>query len=103
MRVVYQFGDNMDQNTMDDIKHCVDNILRIPEGSIPLARELGTSWRALSEITPDMENDYAVEIIEKLETYEPRVAVDEITFEHDQDSGETTVRIIFEGGGDDEQ
>ena len=103
MRVVYQFGDNMDQDTMDDIKYCVDNILRIPEGSIPLARRLGTSWRTLSEITPDMENDYAVEIIEKLETYEPRVAVDEITFEHDQDTGETTVQIIFEGGGDDEQ
>jgi phage baseplate assembly protein W len=102
MRTIYQFGQNLDQETMDDIKECIDNILRIPEGSIPLARGLGTSWSSLSEITPDMENDYAVEIVEKIETYETRVAVDEVTFEHDPDNGEVIVRIIFEGGEDDE-
>lgn len=102
MRTVYQFGKNTDQDTMNDIKQCVDNILRIPEGSIPMSRGLGTSWKSLSEITPDMENDYAVEIVEKIEKYEPRVAVDEVAFEHDPDTGETVVKIIFEGGEDDE-
>lgn len=103
MRTVYQFGRNVDQDTMNDIKQCIDNILRIPEGSIPLARGIGTSWRSLSEITPDMENDYAVEIVEKIEKYESRVAVDEVTFEHDPTTGETVVKIIFEGGDGDEQ
>ncbi len=102
MKTVYQFGQNTDQDTMEDIKECIDNILRIPEGSIPLSRGLGVSWESLSEITPDMENDYAVEIVEKIEKYETRVAVSEVTFDYDNENGEVTVRIVFEGGEDDE-
>lgn len=102
MKTVYQFGQNTDQDTMEDIKECIDNILRIPEGSIPLSRGLGVSWESLSEITPDMENDYAVEIVEKIEKYETRVAVSEVTFDYDNENGEVIVRIVFEGGEDDE-
>ena len=102
MKTVYQFGQNVDQDTMNDIKECIDNILRIPEGSLPLSRGLGVSWKSLSEIAPDAENDYAVEIVEKIEKYETRVAVSEVTFEHDHNNGEVIVRIVFEGGEDDE-
>lgn len=103
MRTVYQFNQNLDQDTMNDIRQCLDNILRMPEGSIPLARKFGTSWKSVSEITPDAENDYAVEIVGKIEKYEPRVAVDEVVFEHDPSTGEMIVKIILEGRDDDEQ
>lgn len=102
MRTVYQFDQNTDQDTMDDIRESVDNILKIPSGTIPLSRGLGVSWRSLSEVQPDLENDYAVELVEKIEKYEPRVAVDEITFENDPLSGEVVVRIVFEGSENDE-
>ena len=102
MKTIYKFGQGMDQGTINDIKECIDNILRIPEGSVPLARELGTSWRKLSEITPDIENEYAVELVEKIEKYEPRVAIESITFDHEQSNGEIVVRIVFDGGDDDE-
>ena len=103
MRTIYQFNQKMDQDTMNDIKQCLDNILCIPEGSIPLVRKFGTSWKSVSEITPDAENDYAVEIVGKIEKYESRVTVDEVTFDHDPSTGEMIVKIIFEGRDDDEQ
>lgn len=102
MKIVYQFGQNMDEDTMKDIEENINNILGIPENSIPLSRGLGMSWRTLSEIPPDLENDFAVEAVEKIEKYETRVAVDQITFEHDEVTGETQTKIIFEGGDEDE-
>jgi len=82
-----------------DLLRSIYNLLSIPKGSIPLAREMGVSWGSLSQIPPDMENDIAVEIVEVLEQYEPRVAVDEITFEYPSD-GEVVAIIKLEEGED---
>lgn len=82
---------------IQDICRCLDNILSIPSGTIPLARGLGISWAGLSKIPADAENDIATEIIEKIERYEPRVAVDEVTFEYDE-NGAVVANIIIEKG-----
>lgn len=80
-----------------DMMRSIYNLLSIPKGSIPLAREMGISWGNLSKIPPDMENDIAVEIVELLEKYEPRAAVEEITFEYNSD-GEVYATIKLEEG-----
>lgn len=76
------------------VKH-LENILNIPEGSIPLSRGLGLKWRVLSEIPPNMENDIATDIVEKLEKYEPGISVKEVTFSYQED-GETVADIHIE-------
>ncbi|MCI8950031.1 MAG: hypothetical protein HFG49_08315 [Lachnospiraceae bacterium] len=83
-----------------EISKNLQNIFCIPAGSIPLNRKLGLSWQNLSQIPPDMENDYATELIEKAEKFEPRVSVDEVTFHYDTD-GNVIVDIALEKRGDD--
>lgn len=83
-----------------DIRRCLTNLLSIPAGSIPLDRELGLSWAALSQIPPEMENDIATEIVGKVEQYEPRVSVSEVSFTYDMD-GMATVHIELEKGDED--
>lgn len=78
-----------------NIGKCLENILNIPEGSIPLSRGMGLRWTGLSKIPPDMENDVATDIVEKLERYEPRISVKEVTFSYQKD-GEVTVNIRIE-------
>lgn len=85
-----------------DICRCLTNILSIPAGTIPLARNLGISWSNLSKIPRDAENDIAVEIIEKIERYEPRVSVSEVTFDYDNDGGMVANIIIEKGEGDED-
>lgn len=82
----------------EEISGCINNILSIPAGSIPLDRGLGISWANLSKIPPDLENDIATEIIEKIENYEPRVSVDEVTFSYD-DKGAAIANIVLRKGG----
>lgn len=89
--------DNEDISEMEDISRCINNILSIPSGSIPLARGLGVSWTNLSKVPPDLENDIATEIIEKVEKYEPRVSVAQVTLEYDE-SGTVSANIVLRKG-----
>ncbi len=89
--------DGFSQEETEDITKCLTNILNIPEGSIPLARRLGVSWGSLSQVPPDMENDYATEIIEKIEEFEPRASVSDVSFSYG-DGGTAMASIVLEKG-----
>lgn len=86
-----------------DILRCLTNIMNIPQGSIPLGRGIGLRWAALSRIPPDMENDVATDVIEKVEQYEPRVSVPEVNFEYDGEGGATAVISVEKGEAQDER
>ena len=87
----------------EDIRSCLINIASIPRGSIPLARGMGLSWASLSEVPEDLENDYAVDAVEQYGEYEPRVAISEVAFEHDQRERQTVATLTFEGSEEDEE
>lgn len=89
-----------DSSEAEEIKRNVRNICSIPAGSIPLARGLGLTWANLSQVPIDLENDYATELIEKVEKYESRERVEEVTFSHDK-QGYTTARITLERNEED--
>jgi len=82
---------------MQDIIRCLTNLLSIPSGSIPLSRRLGLDWANLSKIPQDMENDIATNIVGKVDEFEPRVSVSEVTFSYDED-GMATANILLEEG-----
>lgn len=88
---------NEDIAEIEDITKCINNILSIPAGTLPLARGLGISWVNLSKIPPDLENDIATEIIEKVTAYEPRILVSEVTFSYNEIGG-VIVNIAIERG-----
>lgn len=82
---------------MQNIVQCLTNLLSIPSGSIPLSRGMGLEWANLSNVPESLENDIATDIIAKVDEYEPRVQVSEVTFNHDA-SGISTVNILIERG-----
>lgn len=86
-------------SNIDEIAKCINNITSIPAGSIPLSRGMGINWVNVSKIPPDMENDIATEIVEKVEAYEPRVSVSEVTFTYDNDGMATANIILRKGDG----
>ena len=85
---------NFTSAEIQELSNCLKNILNIPEGSIPLARKLGMSWANLSQIPADMENEYATELIEKVEEFEPRVSVSEVSFSYKAEM--VIVNIVLE-------
>lgn len=93
MQFSFATGDKSEEMT-DAIK-CLENILSIPEGSIPLNRGIGLSWASLSSVPEDIENDYATELMEKVEEYEPRVRVTDVQFTHSE-NGSTAASIQVE-------
>lgn len=91
------FMSENDSLKIQDIIRCLTNLLSIPCGSVPLARGMGLDWVNLSKIPPEMENDIATDIIGKVDEFEPRVSVSEVTFSYDTD-GMATVNILLEEG-----
>lgn len=91
--MIFNFISEQKTEEINDILRCLRNLLSIPEGSMPLARGLGLKWSVLSEIPEDMENDYATDLIEKVQDYEPRVEVVAVTFTHDTETGSATCNV----------
>ena len=78
-----------------DVKQCLETLLSIREGSQPLDRELGIAFDEIVGYPMDVaRNMLSLEIIEKVNRYEPRVEVDSIEFEYSTD-GLLCPRIHF--------
>lgn len=69
-----------------DVKRCLETLLSVRAGSQPLDREFGISLDGTAGYPLDVaKNMLALEIIEKVRIYEPRVEVDNVEFEADTD------------------
>ena len=65
-----------------DIKLCLETLLSVRAGSQPLDREFGINLDGVAGYPLDVaKNMLALEIIEKVRIYEPRVEVDNVEFE----------------------
>ena len=99
MNFKFMYEDGFTPAQIQDISRCLTNILNIPEGSIPFSRGLGLSWANLSQIPADMENEYATEVIEKVEEFEPRVSVRDVSFSYEGGTAQIIV-LLEKGSGD---
>lgn len=94
---LYVDGDS-DGFTLDefnDIKMCLDTLLSIRAGSQPLDRDLGLNYEGIIGYPLDVaKNMLSLEIIEKVERYEPRAKVDSIAFTSDT-NGQLIPHIHF--------
>lgn len=78
-----------------DIKLCLETLLSIREGSQPLDRKFGINIDEIIGCPVDVaKNMLSLEIIEKVERYEPRVEVDSVEFDESTD-GQLHPHIYF--------
>ena len=83
----------------EDIKECLETLLSIRAGSQPLDRDLGIDYEQIVGFPLDVaKNMLSLEIIEKVERYEPRVEVSSVTFTGDTD-GQLVPHIYFVKAG----
>lgn len=67
------------QEEFKDIKLCLETLFSIRAGEQPLDRSLGIDYNKVVSMPPLIaENILAVEIIDKVRKYEPRVSVEEV-------------------------
>ena len=65
-----------------DIKLCLETLLSVRAGSQPLDRNFGIDMDRISGYPLNVaQNILSLEIMEKVETYEPRVEVESVDFE----------------------
>lgn len=68
-----------------DIKRCLETLYQTPEGTCPLDREFGLSQDLVGLPLDVAQNEFALEIIEKTEKYEPRASIKDILFEMNEE------------------
>ena len=79
-------GSGFSPEEFADIKQCLETLLSIRAGTQPLDRELGIDLDSIVSYPLDVaKNMLALEIIEKVDRYEPRVEVSSIDFETNTD------------------
>lgn len=91
MRLIFETEDKSEE--MRDILRCQRNLYSIPQGTFPLARDMGLPWELISEPVLEAENDFATAVIDQTQKYEPRVSVTACTFEEDPETGDLEATI----------
>lgn len=80
----------------DDIKLCLETLLSIRAGSQPLDRNLGINYeKTVGYPLPVAMNMLSLEIMQKVEQYEPRATIDRIEFETSAEEGQLIPHIYF--------
>ena len=81
----------------EDVLKCVRTIVMTPEGTVPLDRDFGIDTSCLDMPLPIAQNMLTLEIVQKVELYEPRVKVDEVTLSFSGD-GQATAKVVLSNG-----
>lgn len=75
--------DYASETLLKDLQKNVHTLLGTPEGTVPGDRHYGINQNFVGMPGPIMQNLLSLEIVEKIEEYEPRLTVKDITFQHD--------------------
>lgn len=93
---IYLESEGFSLEEYEEIKLCLETLLSIQAGSQPLDREFGIDFDGIVGYPMDVaKNMLSLEIIEKVERYEPRVEVDFIEFNDDIEEGRLCAYIHF--------
>ncbi len=65
----------------EELKRNLTTLFATRAGTQPVDREFGISWECLDEPTDVAESLFSLEASRKVERYEPRVLIEDITFE----------------------
>lgn len=94
------------QTETEEILQNVRTLLKTRLGTVPLDRDMGLSWEHIDKPYPIAKAMLGAEVIDVIETYEPRARVDSVDFEETAESvmeGILTPRVIVSIGDDEEE
>lgn len=81
----------------EEILRCIRNLIMTPVGTVPLNRDFGIDQSILGLPIDAAQSLLAVEIIDKVERYEPRVSVSEVELIANID-GQIIAKVVIESG-----
>jgi len=81
----------------ESILRCLRNLFMTPAGTVPLDRDFGIDQTVLGKPIGIAENLFAIEAIEKVERYEPRVSVQEVHLTSDM-NGQIKAKVVITSG-----
>lgn len=81
----------------EDVLTCVRTIVMTPAGTVPLDRDFGIDISCLDLPLPVAQNMLTLEVVQKVELYEPRVKVDEVALSLTGD-GQVTAKVVLSSG-----
>ena len=96
IEIAFEYGWS-DETQRREIIRNVRTLLATPIGTCPLYRDFGLNTTYLDRPLSIAQNLMAVEVIEAIEKWEPRVQVKEVTFEPDQE-GKLKTKVVIAGG-----
>ena len=79
----------------EEILRCIRNLIMTPVGTVPLDRDFGIDQSILGLPIDAAQSLLAVEIIDKVDRYEPRVSVTEVELTATID-GKITAKVVIE-------
>lgn len=93
IKISFEYGEG-DEALRREVERNVRTVLSTPVGTCPLYRDFGISLTALDEPLDVAQNILAVEIIDAVEKWEPRVRVTRVSVEPDANGSLTTKVVI---------
>lgn len=91
-----------EEELAEDITQCLSTLYSTIAGTQPMDRDFGIDSKFVGMPVEVVMNQYALEIIEKTEEYEPRVSVEEVTFTVDGDTLIPTIHLTRAEEGEEE-
>lgn len=97
-------ADGFTPEEFNDVRRCLETLLSVRAGSQPLDRDFGINYEKIVGYPMNVaQNMLSLEIIEKVEKYEPRAEVENIEFEGDFEKGILIPIIYFVKGEGEEE
>ena len=94
------------QSEAEEILQNVRTSLKTRIGTVPLDRDFGVSWDLVDRPYPVAKAMMTAEIIEAIETYEPRAKVESVAFDESEDAvmqGILRPRVIVSIGDEEDE
>ncbi len=79
----------------DEIIRCIQNLALTPAGTVPLDRDFGLDNSFMGMPIETAKNILAIELINKIDRYEPRASVKEVDMTGSVD-GQIRIRVVIE-------
>jgi len=96
IEISFEYGGDDEAQRREIIRN-VQTIMATPLGTCPLYRDFGLNTAYLDYPLNIAQNLMAVEVIEAIERWEPRVQVKEVTFTPDPE-GKLQTKVVIAGG-----
>ena len=91
---VFTGFDYTSASLLDELRKNILTLFGTPEGTVPGDRHFGINTEYVGMPGPVVQNLLSLEIIEKVDEYEPRLTVKDITFEHDM-NGHLKAKVLL--------